>query len=100
MLRQYRAGRFRYVDTPRGRLPVGTIPVGAIIRPHNCLSNVQVVAWIPRDYSTYDRDPITGRRNFVTKRITGGHLALVRSLADGKTFHLSDAWLIDAEERA
>jgi hypothetical protein len=92
MIRQYRPQRFRYLDTPRGRLEVGTIPTGTICRPHNCTSNVEVLAWIPRDYASYER----GR--FTTKRIAGGHLALVRNLRDGRVFPLSDTWLLDAEE--
>lgn len=94
MLRQYRPGRFRYLDTPRGKLQVGTIDVGTIIRPHNCRNNVQVLGWIPRDYATYTRG------QFSAKRIVGGHLALVRDMRNGRTFELSDVWLLDAEERA
>mgnify|MGYP000063474032 FL=1 len=92
MIRQYRPQRFRYTDTPRGTLPVGTIPIGTICRPHNCTSNVEVLAWIPRDYAAYER----GR--FTTKRIAGGHLALVRNLRNGAVFPLSDVWLLDAPE--
>lgn len=94
MIRQYgyTAGTIRFEDTPRGRMPVGVIKVGAIIRPHNATSNVEVLAWIPRDYASYSR----GR--FETKRISGGHLALVRNLRNGKVFALSDAWLRDAPE--
>lgn len=92
MIRQYRAGRFRYEDTPRGKMPVGTIPVGTICRPHNCRSNVEVLAWIPRDYASYER----GR--FVTKRVVGGHMALVRDLKSNRVFPLSDVWLLDTEE--
>jgi len=94
MLRQYRAQRHRYIETPRGWLPVGTIPVDTICRPHNCRSNVEVLAWLPRDYATYSR----GR--FSSKRIAGGHLALVRDLRSGRTFELSDVWLLDAEDAA
>jgi len=92
MIRQYRAGRFHTIDTKRGRLPVGTIPIGTICRPHNCVSNVEVLAWIPRDYAAYER----GR--FTTKRIAGGHLALVRNLRNGRVFKISDVWLLDANE--
>lgn len=92
MLRQYRAARFRYTETARGRLPVGTIPVGTICRPHNCTSNVEVLAWLPRDYARYER----GR--FSTKRIVGGHMALVRNLRNGRISEISDVWLIDAPE--
>ena len=91
MIRQYRPGRHTYTETPRGRLAVGTVPAGTICRPHGCKSNVEVLAWVPRDYSTYSR----GR--FATKRITGGHMALVRDLRNGRMFELSDVWLLDAE---
>lgn len=94
MIRQYRAGRFQMAATPRGPMPVGTIPVGSIVRPHRARVRVQVLAWIPRDYASYQR----GR--FSTKRIAGGHLALVRRLDNGRTFTLSDAWLLDAQEGA
>lgn len=92
MIRQYRPQRHRMIDTPRGAMPVGTIPVGTICRPHNCISNVEVLAWLPRDYATYERG------QFSTKRITGGHLALVRNLRNGRTFELSDVWLREVAE--
>lgn len=92
MIRQYgpTVSRFCYIDTPRGSTQVGVVPIGTICRPHNCTSNVEVLAWIPRDYSKYER----GRFN--TKRIRGGHLALVRNLRNGTIFELSDVWLLDA----
>lgn len=89
MIRQYNPGRFRNMQTKRGTLHVGTINVGDIIRPHNCTSNVEVLGWVPRDYASYERG------KFTTKRIAGGHLALVRNLRDGRVFELSDVWLID-----
>lgn len=93
MIRQYRPGRHRLIETAGGLLPVGTVPVGSIVRPHGAKNNVEVLAWLPRDYARYERG------QFSTKRITGGHMALVRNLANGKVFDLSDVWLIDAPER-
>lgn len=90
MIHQYRPQRRRRLETPLGTKEIGTIPIGTILRPHNCTSNVEVLAWIPRDYATYRN----GR--FATKRITGGHLAMVRNLSNGKISQISDAWLIDA----
>lgn len=34
----------------------------------------------------------------VTRRIAGGHMALVRDLATNRLGHLSDAHLVDAEQ--
>ena len=87
MIRQYRPQRHRIEETPRGPMAVGTVKVGEILKPRNGCK-IQVLAWLPRDYSTYSN----GR--FATKRITGGHLALVRRLHDGKEFELSDVWLV------
>lgn len=92
MIRQYgQPQRVRAVNTPRGTMMCGTIPVGTICKPHRSRVRVIVEAWLPRDYASYER----GR--FTTKRITGGHLAIVRRLDNGQRFKLSDAWLIDAE---
>lgn len=91
MLRQYLPQRFRNVETPRGTMPIGTMPIGTIINVRGACK-IRVEAWLPRDYSTYERG------TFTTKRIVGGHLALVQRLDNGKRFTLSDCWLLDAEE--
>ena len=88
MLRQYNAQRHRRVEIGGRIRQVGTVPVGAIVLIQG--RKVQVMAWLPRDYTAVER----GR--FVTKRIAGGHLAQVRDLATGRIGPLSDAWLVDA----
>lgn len=95
MMRQYGAQRHVMIDTPRGRMAVGTVPVGTICQIDGTHGpRVIVEAWLPRDYSTLD--PVTRRMS--TKRIRGGHIALVRNLANGKQFKLSDVWLVDWTE--
>lgn len=94
MIRQYRAGRHTYVETARGSLPVGTIPVGTILKPSGRFAPLIVEAWLPRDYSTW----CATTRKACTKRITGGHLAIVRCLASGKRMTVSDARLLHSEE--
>lgn len=103
MIRQYgpNVSPFRYVQTPRGQMECGTIPVGTICKPvlyilgrcQGTMPTVIVEAWLPRDYPSWN--PAT--RKMTTKRIRGGHLAQVRCLHSGRRFTLSDAWLRDAE---
>lgn len=90
MLRQYKAQRHRLELLGGIMRPVGTIPVGTILDVRG--RKVRVEAWIPRDYSVYERGC------FKTKRIAGGHMALVRTLHNGRQFELSDVWLRDAPE--
>lgn len=52
-------------------------------RPAVCRNPWQVVAWIPRDYCTARK----------TVRMAGGHLAIVRSLRDGRENVVAD-WLL------
>ena len=88
MLRQYNPQRHRRVLLGGRTRAIGTVPIGTIALIQG--RKIQVMAWLPRDYTAVER----GR--FVTKRIAGGHLALVRDLATGRTGQLSDAWLVDA----
>ena len=88
MLRQYNSQRHRRVEIGGRVRLVGTVPVGTIVLVKG--RKLQVEAWLPRDYSAWER----GR--FVTKRIAGGHIAQVRELATGRVGHLSDAFLVDA----
>lgn len=90
MIRQYKAQRHRLELLGGVMRSVGTIPVGAILDVRG--TKVRVEAWIPRDHSVYHRG------HFTTKRIAGGHLALVRTLHNGRQFELSDVWLRDARE--
>lgn len=90
MIRQYNPGRFRSVVIAGRLRQVGTVPVGTIAKVEG--RKVRVEAWLPRDYATCQN----GR--FVTKRIVGGHLALVRDLANNRTRQVSDAWLVDADD--
>lgn len=96
MIRQYNPQRFRY----HGHRHVGTIPVGTLIyiqdnvRP---LRGVQtptihrepweVLAWLNREYfSSIPGGP-------AVKYMAGGHLALVRSLRNGRLKRVAD-WLL------
>lgn len=90
MIHQYRPQRYRIREVNGIARQVGTIPVGTVLLVRG--RKVRVEAWIPRDYASYER----GR--FTTKRIVGGHLALVRNLHNNAVFELSDAWLRDAIE--
>lgn len=96
MIRQYAptVSRFRMLETPRGKQQCGVVPVGTICKPREGAAKVMVLAWLPRDYASY------ASGQFTTKRIRGGHLALVKRLRDGKTFTLSDVWLLDSEVTA
>lgn len=92
MLRQYNPQRHRVEMIGGSPRNVGTVPVGAILMVRNV--KIRVEAWIPREYAVYER----GR--FTTRRIAGGHMALVRNLRSNAQFPLSDAWLVDAAEAA
>jgi hypothetical protein len=96
MQRQYgpTVSRFRYIDTPRGKIECGVLPVGTICRPrinHQPLGRAIIEAWEPRDYTKADRG------KFRTVRIRGGHIAHVRDLATGQRYRISDVWLLDTE---
>ena len=89
MLRQYSPPRHRYM-TIRGRtMAVGTVPVGEIFRYAPTRGarprRYMVVGWMTRAYARADR---TGRFCYLAR---GGHLALVRDLANGRQAMLSDA---------
>jgi hypothetical protein len=89
MLNQYHAQRRQGGHNPHGK---GTIPVGAILylqdgmRPMGgfrttpvCRNPWQVIAWLPRES--------------FTGPAAGGHLALVKSLRDGRTQTVAD-WIL------
>lgn len=88
MIRQYNPQRFRISQIGNRICHIGTVPVGTIARVHG--RKLRVEAWLPREYTVFER----GR--FITKRISGGHLAQVRDLATNRVATLSDAFLIDA----
>lgn len=81
------------IDTARGKLPVGTIPVGTIFKPEHRYAPLIVEAWLPRDYSKFDG----AARQFRTVRISGGHIAVVRCLNSNRRMHVSDARIREAE---
>jgi hypothetical protein len=96
MLHQFNAHRFRMWHGKR----VGTVPVGAIIylqdgvRPFAGLTQPivtrnpwMVEAWINRDY------PVLLAGKWTTVKIAGGHLAMVRSLRDGRRQLVAD-WIL------
>lgn len=98
MIHQYHAQRFRRTG-PRGT-PVGTVPVGAIVylqdgvRPFGVSRHFtpvlrnpwRVEAWLNRQYHPC----VPGRR---VTYMAGGHLAVVRSLRDGRVQTVAD-WLL------
>ena len=88
MIRQYHAQRHRRIELTGRVRCVGNVPVGtiALVRGRKSVSR--------RGYRK--RTPPSSAARFVTKRISGGHLAQVRDLATGRVGHLSDAWLVDA----
>jgi len=88
MIRQYNSQRHRRVEIGGRMHRVGTVAVGTIVLIRG--RKLQVEAWLPRDYSAWERG------GFVNKRIAGGHIAQVRELATGRVGHLSDAFLVDA----
>jgi len=96
MLHQCHAQRFRWWRGKR----VGTVPIGTIIyiqdgvRPLTGLSQPVttrnpwlVEAWLSRDYSLYRSG------GWTTVKCAGGHLALVRSLRDGRHQLVAD-WVL------
>lgn len=91
MIRQYgpTGSSVRLTQTPRGPMWCGTIPTGAICRIDAHSAKVIIEGWLPRDYASWN--PTTRRMS--SKRIRGGHLAIVRFLADGRRITISDAWL-------
>lgn len=100
MLNQYRAQRCKGGDNPHG---IGTIPVGTILYIQDRLGRFDspvrrnpwiVESWVNR--ATDRRDPVTGR--YETAYIVGGHLAVVRSLRDGRRQIVADWHLLRAED--
>lgn len=97
MEHQYGAQRFRI----RNGRQIGTIPVGTIVYLQDGVSPFRfperiirrdpwrVEAWIPRDYTV--RNPKTGKHEI--RRMTGGHLAQVRSLRSNRVTEVAD-WLL------
>jgi hypothetical protein len=82
MIRQYNASPFRYDATGRR---VGTVPVGTIAYLQDRLGRSDspvfrnpwiIVAWLPREC--------------MGKTMAGGHLAIVRSLRDGREQVVAD----------
>ena len=104
MIRQYGAHRFTLVCPPTVvHRHVGTIRVGTIVyiqdgvkslsgltRPIVCREPWIVEGWLPRDYSKWDAD----LRRFRTVRISGGHLAQVRSLRDRRRVKQVADWIL------
>jgi hypothetical protein len=104
MFHQYRAQRLT-LSCPHslahrrvGTIPVGTIiyiqdgvrPLSGLTRPIVCREPWIVEAWLPRDYSKWD----TNLRRFRTVRISGGHLAQVRSLRDRRRVKQVADWIL------
>ena len=104
MIRQYGAQRFTLACPPAaagrrvGTIAVGTIvyiqdglrPLGGLCRPVVCREPWIVEAWLPRDYSKWHPD----LKQFRTVRISGGHLAQVRSLRDRRRTKQVADWIL------
>lgn len=100
MIRQYNPQRFRTVNGRRiGTVPVGTIayiqdsmrPFGSVEFPV-CRNPWIVTAWHNREYF-----PCVQNRPEV-QYMTGGHLATVRSLRDGRIKQVADWLLLRCED--
>jgi hypothetical protein len=118
VIHQYYAHRFRrlyplipagikkgvqlFATDPRDRR-IGTIAVGTIIYIQDCINPLRgftkevvcrepwiVEAWIPREYSKWDGPS----RKFQAVRVSGGHLARVRSLRDSRRVQLVADWIL------
>lgn len=100
MLRQYRPQRHRYEQLRDGRQhAVGTLPVGTIFRmptTYHSGDNVRlrkfiVTAWKPRRIGA-GRMANAGNRRFYADMFvaSGGHLATVTCLTDGKRTTMTD----------
>jgi len=96
MLRQFNTPRFRlWLGKRVGTIPVGTIvyiqdgvrPLTALSRPAVMRNPWIVEAWLSRDYSL----PTAGKWTIVKR--SGGHLASVRSLRDGRRQLVAD-WIL------
>lgn len=91
MLRQYAPPRFRYAEIRGRHLPIGTVPIGSIYRyqaPRGRRPRTyMVMAWMPRAYARIDRAARTADFSYLAR---GGHLALVRDLADGRQALMAD----------
>lgn len=104
MIRQYGAQRFTLarpaalINKRIGTIPVGTIvyiqdgvrPLCGLSRALVCREPWIIEAWLPRDYSKWDSD----LRLFRTVRISGGHLAQVRSLRDQRRVKQVADWIL------
>lgn len=88
MFNQYGAQRARGGINPHR---IGTVPIGTIcyIMLHGRRRKVIVDAWLNRKYF-----PCSPPRPAVTY-LRGGHLAVVRDLATGRSLRVADHYLID-----
>ena len=104
MFHQYGAQRFT-LSCPHslahsrvGTISVGTIvyiqdgvsPLSGLTRPIICREPWIVEGWLPREYSKWD----TNLRRFRTVRMSGGHLAQVRSLRDRRRAKQVADWIL------
>lgn len=97
MVRQY--GAQRYKGGSLAHLRIGTVPIGTILylqdhidryRGPVCRNPWIVEAWLNREY--YPCTPTRPRTTYMR----GGHLAVVRSLRDGRRQRVSDAIVLQA----
>ena len=93
MLRQYHCSPYRLAEVGERRLPVGTVPVGAIRKLNG--ATVIVEAWLPRECHAVRRD--RHGRWASSFHARGMVLAQVRRLSDGRRTIVSDICLIEHE---
>lgn len=101
MIRQYNPQRYRQLADGRrvGTIDVGTIAyiqdrLGRYDRPV-CRNPWIVLAWIPRELGAATRDS-SGR--YVNRFCAGGHLAIIKSLRDGRVQRVADHYLLAADD--
>lgn len=95
MLRQYSPQRFRYLQIGDRLEQVGTVPIGTIFRSspdsrRGWDRKLMVEAWLPREIGAAAM--VNGKyvNRFAAR---GGHLAIVRDLANGSRFELADHYI-------
>ena len=92
MLHQYFPQRARYAKIGGRAVMVGTVPVGTVTAYRG--DRIIVEAWLPRECHAgrFDQSARAWASSFHAR---GMFVALVRSLANGRRFLLSDVHLIE-----
>lgn len=94
MLRQYAPQRFRWQNIGGKEHPVGTVPVGTIVRfPHKPRDPFIVEAWHTREIGAGRLEQGKWRPVYCP---LGGHLATLRSLRTGYRARFADWFILSA----